>query len=152
MNTERDRAVKLIEEKGSFTMLARGPSMHPVIRDGDVLTITCVPPGRLRVGQIVLHENEGRLLAHCVARIDRDDAGSPIAVLLRGTCGSGPLYNTGTEGLLGLVVSARRSGRDIPTNSLPRRVAALLRVRVLARMRRRRARDEEEPLTAFERD
>jgi hypothetical protein len=137
VNTDPDRARRLLEEEGRFTILASGVSMHPLIRDRDVLTVTSLRADRLRIGHAVLHENEGRLLVHCVVKIDRNNAGLSTVVQLRGTCGSGPTYRVDAGEILGLVVSIRRGGRYVPATGLLRRALAAACVRVLPAMRRK---------------
>ncbi|MDX9787071.1 MAG: S24/S26 family peptidase [Desulfobacterales bacterium] len=56
---------------GYFRFKARGTSMHPFIRDGDVITLSAVTAGTgLHVGDIaaVLHPVSGKLIVHRVIR------------------------------------------------------------------------------------
>ena len=54
---------------------ARGASMGPLLRDGDVLWVQPVEPGSLRVGDVVLCSSApGRVVVH---RVVRKLAGSP---------------------------------------------------------------------------
>jgi signal peptidase I len=48
---------------------ATGSSMFPTIHDGDFVTVEPVSVDAIRVGDVVLSSNQGRLLVHRVVRI-----------------------------------------------------------------------------------
>jgi hypothetical protein len=59
--------VDAVLDKGAdFRMRATGMSMHPFIREGDIITLRRVPQSRLRIGDIVAlpHPERGNLVVH----------------------------------------------------------------------------------------
>lgn len=106
----------------SFRFTARGCSMDPFVRDGDVLTVG-VAARRPRVGDIVAVRDPatGRLLVHrVVAHV------SP-GLLVRGD-GTGQADGVfGPAGVLGVVVGVERRGQVVRLGRGPeRRAIALL--------------------------
>ena len=72
----------LLRHGFSVTFRAPGWSMHPTIRDGELITAEPVAPGRLKWGEIVLYRVGEALLAHRVVGLRRRD-GCP-QLLVRG--------------------------------------------------------------------
>lgn len=61
--------LRAVTENGKpFRFEAAGFSMHPFIRNLDILTISPLPPGHLRSGMVIafLHPESGRLVVHRV--------------------------------------------------------------------------------------
>ena len=60
----------VLAKGASFRFKARGFSMHPFIQDGEVVTISPLPEGRLRLGDIVAfcHPETGRLIVHRILK------------------------------------------------------------------------------------
>ena len=106
----------------SFRFTARGFSMDPFVRDGDVLTVG-VAWRRPKVGDIVAVRSPvtGRLLVH---RVVADVA---TGLLVRGD-GAGQADGTfGPADVLGVVVGVERRGRVVRLGRGPeRRAIALL--------------------------
>lgn len=100
----------VLEKGGSFRFEARGESMHPAIRDGDVVTV--VPPGgRLpRTGDIVafVHPETGGVRVHRIVGIDDG------RFVLKGDNALGADPAVGRDGILGFVVGLERNGRRRP--------------------------------------
>src|SRR6266567_7659862 len=83
--------VRELEESGfGFRFQARGRSMLPTIRDGDMLQVERVDPATLRVGDIVFFRSGGEFKAHRVIRkrkdffLTRGDAGLEPETISRG--------------------------------------------------------------------
>lgn len=106
----------------SFRFTARGFSMDPFVRDGDVLTVG-VAARRPKAGDIVAVRAQatGRLLVHRVV------AHVPAGLLVRGD-GSGQADGVfGPADVLGVVVVVERRGRVVRLGRGPeRRLIALL--------------------------
>ncbi len=109
----------LILERGdSLRFRARGNSMRPFICDGDVLL---VQPGlETRVGDVVLcWAEDGRLLAHRVARVDRQS--HRCSILLQGDGYPWPDGVAFLDNVLGRVVAVERGARKVCLDAgLPR--------------------------------
>ena len=110
-----------------FRFRARGLSMSPFIKDGDVLTVTPLSAAP-RTGDVAafLHPATGRLVVH---RLVRKRAGR---FQFKGDNADEVERDLAPEGILGLVVSVERAGREF---RLPRRagvaVAGLSRAGLL---------------------
>lgn len=95
-------------EKGKpFRFEARGESMHPSVRDGDVLTVEPLAGRPLRPGDIVafVHPGTGALRVHRVIGLE------PGRFVLKGDNALGADPAVGPEAILGRVVGLERGGR-----------------------------------------
>ncbi|HAH07120.1 MAG TPA: hypothetical protein DCM05_11475 [Elusimicrobia bacterium] len=68
-------ALPLLQGGRSIRFAARGSSMAPLIREGDILEVASIEPGRVRLGDVLLCRSEGKLIAHRVVR-----RGSPMTL------------------------------------------------------------------------
>ncbi len=98
-------------EKGKpFRFEARGESMHPAIRDGDVVTV--VPRGGRppRTGDIVafVHPETGGARVHRIVGVEDG------RYFLKGDNALGADPAIGRDGILGFVVALERDGRRRP--------------------------------------
>src|SRR5713226_5518127 len=64
----RDLVSEMLASGLRFRFQARGRSMLPVIKDGEILHVAPVPPGKLKVGDIVLFSEGTQLKAHRIVR------------------------------------------------------------------------------------
>jgi hypothetical protein len=118
----------------AFRFCARGWSMAPLIRDGDVITVSPLGDGRPRLGDVVAYVRpaEGTPVVHRVV------ASRGTAWLIQGDsvpgCADGIIPS---ESLLGRVTRVERGGRDAWLGLGPERVviAWLSRARLLIPMR-----------------
>ncbi|HSA96512.1 MAG TPA: S24/S26 family peptidase [Acidobacteriota bacterium] len=95
-------------EKGKpFRFEARGESMHPAVRDGDVLTVEPLAGRSPRPGEIVafVHPETGGVRVHRVVRLE------PGRFVLKGDNALGADPAVGPEAILGRVVGLERGGR-----------------------------------------
>jgi len=100
----------VLEKGGSFRFVARGESMHPAIRDGDVVTV--VPPGGRppRTGDIVafVHPETGGVRVHRIVGVDGG------RYVLKGDNALGADPAVGRDRILGFVAGLERAGRRRP--------------------------------------
>lgn len=93
----------------AFRFRAKGGSMSPFVKEGDVITVSPLRGRQPRTGEIVafLHPTSGRVAVHRVVRA------SPGAFLLRGDNShdaEGPLAG---ERILGVVTEVVRGGKRV---------------------------------------
>ena len=109
---------------------ALGFSMHPFIRDGDVVTVSPKPGGEIRLGDVVAfcHPGTGKLMVHRVL------ARQPGGYLLRGDNAPAADGLIPPEKVLGPVTRVERKGRKVRLGRGPeRRLLAWLARRDLLR-------------------
>jgi hypothetical protein len=123
-------------EKGKpFRFEACGESMHPAIRDGDIVTV--VPRGGRppRTGDVVafVHPETGGVRVHRVVGVEDG------RYVLKGDNALGADPAVGREGILGFVVALERDGRRRPLEPafLAAALARLSRSAWLTRLARR---------------
>jgi signal peptidase I len=104
---------------------AKGASMRPFIRDGDLVEVRPIGATSVRRGDVVLFRAEGgRALAHRVVRVVGDDRRE--ALVTKGdsiTWCDGPISR---EQVLGRVVAVERDGRRIGLGGGLQRIVGLL--------------------------
>ncbi len=124
--------LSILKLGGSIRFKARGFSMKPSIRDGDIITVVPIPATRLRRGDIALYSGEGGALrAHRVISIT--GRGSNKMFKIRGDSFTGSLEDVASHQVLGLVTQTTRDGRSNNT------CRALPRYRALVRLQCRQA-------------
>jgi len=97
---------EFIDTGNSFRFQARGRSMWPTIRDGELLHVKPIGKGQLKLGEIVLFRHGGEFKAHRIIGRNRD------SVLTRGdACIDADGWIAIPE-ILGRVVAAESDGRD----------------------------------------
>jgi signal peptidase I len=100
-----------------FRFRARGGSMHPFVRDGDVVTVQPLGKSRIGAGDIVAftHPGAGRLVVHRVA------AGTGRGLLMKGDNAEYADGIVPLENVLGRVSRVERDGRRIRLGVGPER-------------------------------
>jgi signal peptidase I len=88
---------------------AEGTSMHPTIRDGEVITIAPVSADEIVRGDVVLCRHDQRLLAHRLVAITR--RGVERHFHCRGDAKAGCDAPVGADAVVGRVISVFRNGR-----------------------------------------
>lgn len=91
---------------------AEGGSMHPTIRSGELIIVEPVDPVSIRRGDILLAKSHGRIVAHRVTAIEAGEVGLP-RFTLRGDAIATPDAPVGAAGVLGLVRTVERGGRQV---------------------------------------
>ncbi len=118
--------MRAVLEKGkAFRFEARGTSMHPFIKDGDVVTIEPLAPGGPRTGDVVtfVHPVSGGVRVHRVVKASNG------VYVLKGDNALGEDGELSRDALLGRVARVERGGRA-------RRLGPSLRSAALARLSR----------------
>jgi hypothetical protein len=128
-------AVHILAGGHDLRFRARGSSMLPLLRDGDILDVQ--PIGEtpsIRSGEIVLYRSPGRgIVVHRVVGILRQ--GQEDILLVKGDAAHAPEPQVPASDVLGRVVSTERSGRRCQAGSWAARRSAPLFVRAY-RLRR----------------
>jgi hypothetical protein len=89
---------------------AHGGSMHPFIKNGDIIEIKPTEASAVRLGDVILyHSAGGRLLAHRV--IELGTQRGQVALVTKGDAASGPDQLVHPEQVLGQVVAIERGRR-----------------------------------------
>lgn len=91
---------------------AKGQSMQPAIRDGEVITVIPVAAAEVKRRDILLYRTARGLIAHRVVGIERDQ-GQAAAFTLRGDASGACDAPVQAEQILGKVVSVQRGDRQI---------------------------------------
>jgi len=123
-------SAELLRRGNKVRFRARGRSMAPLIRDGDVLTVEPAGPETLRVGDVALHRIGGeQVVAHRVLarRAERGE----VLLTTRGDALSGPHDRVCAEEVLGRVVEVERDGRVLRLDRGPWRVLGLVAAKLL---------------------
>ncbi|MBU4232781.1 MAG: S24/S26 family peptidase [Proteobacteria bacterium] len=124
--TLRDLLQALMARKAQFRFKARGFSMHPFIRDGDVITVSPKPARHSQAGDVVAfcHPEMSKLLVHRV--IARRHQG----LLLQGDNVLEPDGLISFDNILGLLTKVTRNGHQVRLGLGPeRRLIAWLNYR-----------------------
>jgi len=119
-------------------MRVQGWSMHPALREGDVVWLEPAAAERVHLGDVVLYRTtDGRPVIHRVCR--RIRKGKRLHLYLEGDRGAVPGEWVEGEQVLGRVVRCERAGAAIPFRGLLARLraCAFLARSTLARSRAR---------------
>ena len=103
---------ELLRDGQSVRFRAPGWSMHPTIRDCEVITVAPLGASLVREGDVVLYRTGGAAIAHRVTRV-RSAAGRSEGLVLRGDaahCCDRPI---GVAQVLGRVLAVERDGRTV---------------------------------------
>lgn len=97
----------VLERGAPFRFVARGESMHPAIRHGDVVTVAPIAARSPAIGNVVafVHPATGGVRVHRVVAVDGG------RYVLKGDNALGADPPVEREGILGLVVGLERGGR-----------------------------------------
>jgi len=102
-------AGEILGQGRTLRFRARGVSMRPFIRDGDVIEVTGREGMRLQVGTVALFEHtDGAVLAHRIVRVRNE--GGERRVQMRGDGLMTPDGWVGVERILGVVTAVERNG------------------------------------------
>jgi len=95
-----------------FRFMARGHSMHPFIRDADVIIVSPLGGRRPRVGDVVAFlSSDARLVIHRVVARTSSQRDTAAAYLIRGDNCSKADGRVKPEAVLGVVTRVERAGR-----------------------------------------
>lgn len=126
--------VHLLGDGIAVRFRARGSSMLPAVRDGDILRVQPIVHTAVHPGDIVLYRTpHNGIVVHRV--VDISTHGEEIILLVKGDASGTPDPRVPQSQLLGRVVSIERRGRTIVPRSWTSRYVAPLHAR-LFRLRR----------------
>ena len=99
----------MAERDLSFRFRARGLSMHPFIRDNDVVTVSPPSDGSPRFGNVVafIQPQTGKLALHRVVGKRHEDC------LIKGDAIAEPDGFLPNKGILGYVTKVERDGKEV---------------------------------------
>jgi len=127
-------SVQLLRAGHAMRFRARGSSMHPAVRDGDILDVCPVGSAGLDIGDIVLYRSSRTgIVVHRVVEIRRQ--GPKTILLVKGDSAARADPHVEESQVLGRVESIQRRGRTIASRSWASRHVAPLHAR-LFRLRR----------------
>ena len=116
-------AAAILEHRDSFEFVARGRSMRPHIRSGDVAHAERAEPASLRRGDVILYRSDrGQITAHRIVRVEAEE-GRPVFVAA-GDAFPVSRERVPADRILARVVGLRRGGKRIDLTAAPRRFAA----------------------------
>ena len=111
-----DMSTTLLRRGIKVRFHAKGQSMQPTIRDGEVLTVVPIAPSDVQRRDIILYRTLRGLIAHRVVGITRHP-GQAITFTLRGDALGACDAPVQTDQLLGKVVSVTRGDDQIDVSS-----------------------------------
>ncbi len=116
-------AAQLLADGTSVLLPARGNSMLPFVREGDILTIEAMKDATPQIDDIVFFRSpHGSPMVHRVIAIRHASAADSF--LIRGDASTGIPDCVEQRHVLGRMVSLTRNGRTLDANSRLRRIAA----------------------------
>ena len=122
-----EMCVNLLLEGYGVRFRAGGASMHPNIRDGEVITVESLRGEKVSVGDILLYRTDRGVIAHRVERID--NAQSETVYFFRGDSALSCDKPVEAPRVLGKVVAVERQGKTIRlggrTNKLIHKAASV---------------------------
>jgi signal peptidase I len=110
-----DMAREVLLSSGSMELRARGSSMFPTVRPGDVLMIEPAGTEQVRVGDVVVTANDSGFVSHRVVAIGNDDKGAWL--ITRGDASTVSDFAVRDNDLVGRVAYMIRKGKIIPVRS-----------------------------------
>jgi len=120
-----DLSVDILKRGGTFCFKAKGFSMHPFVRDGDILIIHPASNQTLRKGDVVLYmSTDYKLIAHRITAATH--RGDDLVFTLRGDMAPASTEQVSSKKILGKVVSLRRGRKVIHVDKGCKRLSSLL--------------------------
>jgi Peptidase S24-like len=116
----------LLQRGCNVRFRANGTSMHPTIRDGEVVTVAPLSGDSFAVGDVLLCRLGRRPTAHRVVTVQSADDGRPV-LHLQGDNLYSPDRPVRAEDVIGRVLTVNRDGRDQQLDS-PGRLVRLRRI------------------------
>jgi len=110
----------LLDAGHALRFRARGASMSPFIRDGDVIEVRPIKATAIRCGDVILcRRGSGRVVVHRVIRVSRKHG--RITLVTKGDALACPDGFIPPEQVLGQVVAIQRNGRRLRLDRGPRK-------------------------------
>ena len=102
---------------------AHGRSMHPFIKDGDILTISPIEPSSLKHGDIAFYRRANeKLAAHRI--LSQKRIAEKNVFLIRGDGDIRAPEQIPADSIMGIVIKAEHNGTEIELNSFRKRATA----------------------------
>jgi len=121
----------LIAEGMNVRLKARGHSMQPWIRAGDLITVAPSDPAQLKRGDVIVFESAaGRLIIHRLVAVRAGEAG--LTFVTRGDAGAANDPPFGVGRIVGRVIEVWRGGRRVRANGPAYLWRAAFRRRLMA--------------------
>lgn len=122
-------AAEVFGRGGHFSFIARGSSMLPTLKDGDLLTAAYEDPFSIKKDDLLMYRTGDRRAAvHRVSDVSR--ASSHGEIFLSSDSSPQDRYGISTEQVMGRIVSATRNGKpvriDTVTSGSPQTISAQL--------------------------
>ena len=128
-------ATQLLGAGHAMRFRARGSSMYPLVRDGDILDVWPVGSAGADVGDVVLYRSSGNgIVVHRVVGIDGQ--GEKVTLLVKGDSVKTADAQVQESQVLGRAVSTERRGRRIAPAPRLWRHRSSLHLRLLPLRRR----------------
>lgn len=104
---------KDIFRKGkSARFQAKGWSMRPFIRDGDIIVVSPIENSSIKAGDVVFHlTTENKVIVHRVIKKYKKDKDNRITMLIKGDATFSSPEKVEMQDVLGKVVEVERNGR-----------------------------------------
>lgn len=118
---------ELLDRGESVTFGVNGTSMHPTIKNGDVIRVARVAPDDIALGDVLAFKRRSDLVVHRAAALVRDQDGMLSRVL---TSGDGLWMADGyceVDDILGVVVEVRSGDRSWQPRGSVRRIHGRIR-------------------------
>jgi len=117
---------ELLQRGCNVRFRASGSSMHPTIRDGEIVTVAPLSGDAFAVGDVLLCRFGRRPTAHRVVAVQPSEQGSPL-LYLHGDNLCSPDRPVRASDVIGRVLTVNRDGRDHQLDS-PGRLVRLRRI------------------------
>ncbi|RMF93794.1 MAG: signal peptidase I [Candidatus Schekmanbacteria bacterium] len=97
---------------------ARGGSMHPFIKDRDIIKIKKIDPKKLKKGDIIFFSsNDNKMIAHRIIKI-KGSENKPLTFLTKGDACTNYDMEVPESKVLGKIISIERNGKEMSEENL----------------------------------
>ncbi len=113
----KELSTEILKKNHILRFEARGGSMHPFIKDCDIIKIKSVSPEKLNPGDIVFFSSDNeKLIAHRIIKIQKGKSGS-LSFLTKGDACDNYDKAISSSKILGKIISIERNGKEISSDS-----------------------------------
>ena len=116
---------EVLDRGGCLRFRAGGGSMHPFVRDEDVITVSPIENSSIQIGDVVFCSTAGnRVIVHRVINKYKKEDSEPIVI--KGDACFGSPERVNAQDVLGKVVAIERNGREKRLDTTLCRLTGLL--------------------------
>ncbi|OGL39603.1 MAG: signal peptidase I [Candidatus Schekmanbacteria bacterium RIFCSPHIGHO2_02_FULL_38_11] len=109
----RELSSEILRKGHVLRFQARGTSMHPFIKDKDIIKVKPVQPEKLKSGDVILYKTGYRgFVVHRLIKKQNKKKGEPLFVTKGDFCYT-PDPAISSSDILGKVISIERNGKEI---------------------------------------